>query len=228
MSLKYNSHFSGNFCLDPEKVDTSKFYCFTFNPQIQPLDINGSKAVNNSLWQFEPADNLSFNLKPWFDACHVLFDNFRGAEVKDMVVEISKKGRYHWHGRLRITDIVSFFSFDIPILEAKSHYFICEELGDAPSDKKTEYKTWDEYLQKQQKFMKKYLEDNGCVKVEDHIQPGEILKLRTKFRVSRGGDLRERVKEVLFKKCRVCKKDFQTTLKKVVCCEKCKDINYMP
>ena len=113
MSLKYKI---GNFCLPPEDISLNVAYCLTFNPQIQPLDIDGSKSANSSLWQFDPHDDLveRFNLKTWHIACRNLFENMKGCTIYDMVVEISAKGRYHFHGRLKITDIMTFYTFDIP------------------------------------------------------------------------------------------------------------------
>lgn len=217
MSLKYNS---GNFTIDPEKVVIDKLYCFTFNPQIQPLDVAGSKGVNNSLWQFSPHDDLVFNLKPWYVACVTLFESLKGAIVKDMVVEISPKGRYHFHGRIAITDVMLFYTFDIPILEAKAHYYICEQLGEAPSDKKTEYKTWDEYLQKQQSFMKPFLKKYGIDEKTD-------MELSNKYIINRQGRLKERSKEVFDKKCRICKVEYKTDKKKSIVCTKCEKLNHI-
>lgn len=218
MSLKYKT---GNICISPEDCSLNYGYCFTFNPQIQPLDVEGSKNANSSLWQFSPHDDLKLHLKTWYVACRNLFESMRGCKIYDMVVEISDKGRYHFHGRLKITDIMDFYTFDIPILDKKAHYCICQQLGDAPSDKEVKYKTWDEYLNKQQQFMKPYLLKHG-IKYDDKEIDEE---LSDKYTINRQGRLKERSKEIMTKKCRICKEEYKTTLKKSVVCNKCDNIN---
>lgn len=224
MSLKYKT---GNFCLSPEDISENVAYCFTFNPQIQPLDIDSSKSANSSLWQFDPHDDLveRFNLKTWYIACRNLFENMKGCKTSDMIVEISAKGRYHFHGRLTVVNIMLFYTFDIPILERKSHYYICPQMGDAPTDKKeVKYKTWDEYLSKQQTFIKPYLKKHGIEYTDDLIDDN----LGDKYLISRDGRLKQRTKEVFTKKCRLCKVEYKTTLKKSITCDKCSGTNKLP
>ena len=226
MSLNYSK--KGNLSIDPEDIDTSALYAFTFNPEIQPLNISG-KGLNSSLWQFDPSECLTLSLKDWYKTCHILFNSLNGCELTKMICEISKNGRYHFHGCIQITDIMEFYTYAIPLLNSKCHYAICpiHDYLDTKERKKT-YATWDDYLAKQQKFIVPFFIKKGVNMEITKSTTTDILYLQAEKRITKEGNILERKVKQYVVNCSLCSVEFLSKQRKTTRCENCQNINYMP
>lgn len=72
-------------------------YAFSFNPESQPVSY------------------ASDRLQKWWIEMAKLFGSFKGSTVK-LQVEISKLGRLHFHGTLKISTLWKFYYYDVPKL----------------------------------------------------------------------------------------------------------------
>lgn len=120
-------------CIKPEDCDITKYYTFSFNPVEQPEFVSFYKTHLNSLKDW--SDNIKTNLlKLHFCKYH-------------LACEISTGGRLHYHGYIRITNIVKFYLQDLAYLKT---------LGTFEIDKITDNIKWDTYVYKQKIFMEPY------------------------------------------------------------------------
>lgn len=215
---------SGDICPSPSDVVLNSEYAFTFNPQIQPLTIQD--AFNSSVYQFDISGCLALDLKGWWKACSSYLSALRGCELSKMVCEISKNGRYHFHGCITITNKAHFYTFAIPVLKAKSHYAIvpiCQKMSE-----KGKYENWDQYLKKDQDFMIDWLKENGINPEVLTCSQKENLVLQATLKVSRDGKMTERKVKEYVNDCRICQSPFKSSQRKKICCSNCEKINYMP
>lgn len=128
-SFKKNFEKPRNIFLKPENIFLNEVYAFNFNPEGQPK----IGRLNS--------------LKDWFNIYGKLLTNLTGAAVK-MYVEISSTGRYHFHGYIKILNIVRFYTKDVHelILNGTSVMKVIESEND-----------WEEYVLKQQSFIQPHL-----------------------------------------------------------------------
>lgn len=123
-------NFSGTkrwACIAPEKVEPTEDYTFSINPDKQFDNAKGRlKLVQNEVCKIlsllGDSKTYSFELYP----------------------ELSRGGRLHWHGTIRITNVLAFFTNIIRIRD-----FCTYELDTIEDPDK-----WDEYSKKGKGYMK--------------------------------------------------------------------------
>lgn len=127
-------------CLKPELIVRGIEYSFSYNPEDQP--------------KFEQFYKVKLDtLKSWSEYYAKLFLSLKYASIY-CVMEISSKGRFHYHGTISIDDIARFIINDLAKLRHYGTYEI-----DIINDKDK----WDKYVHKQQDFMEKYCKDNDMI-----------------------------------------------------------------
>lgn len=123
--------------LSPEEYNENTSYSFSYNSEEQPLfDKFYSMKLNNLRDWSEQQKNILTGLK---------------YSVIDVILEISSKGRFHYHGYIQIKDIPRFVIHDLAKLR---HY------GTYEIDTIKDYEKWDKYILKQERFMRKYCNTN--------------------------------------------------------------------
>lgn len=122
-----------------EEIEIGKTYSFSYNDQEQPLFEKFYKMKLNNLRDWSNSQKERLTLKY--------------ADV-DMYLELSPKGRFHWHGKILIRDPVKFIIHDLAKLR---HY------GTYEIDTITDTDKWDNYITKQQKYMEKYANNNNMI-----------------------------------------------------------------
>lgn len=115
--------------IKPEQCVVGQRYAFSFNPLDQPKFVQFHKVTLTTYtdWQNGVRKHLSF----------------KHAKV-NVFMEISSKGRLHYHGFIIIQNIVKFYLHDLPRLRMEGSYEI-DTISDLP--------IWHEYLVKQKSFM---------------------------------------------------------------------------
>lgn len=127
-------------CLKPEMLHLKTEYSFSYNPEEQPL--------------FEQFYKVKLNtLNKWSEYYSALFTSLKYCKII-CYMEISSKGRFHYHGLVMVTDIPRFIINDLAKLRHYGTYEI-DEIKD-----KT---VWLDYCLKQQRFMEKYCKDNDML-----------------------------------------------------------------
>ena len=149
--------------LAPEDIVVNEWHSFTFNPEMQPL-----------------TPRFTLDLITWHNGLDNIFKSLKYCDIT-LRPELSSGSRWHYHGQIKITNIMKFYIFDLPILR---------ENGSLEIDTITDIKVWTEYCCKQTNIMKDicieygipyYYEKNQIMKVK--IQPlndnkfTELIKL---------------------------------------------------
>jgi len=134
MKSSYNKIHS---CIPPEE-NFGQNLTFTFNP---------SDSIE---WQNKgPTSN---HLKDWIEKYHKVFDKCSSAVI-ECRPELSKLGRMHWHGSIKIVSQM-FYLKDIHLLKLNGTFEI-----DTISDPMI----WDLYCRKQQETMGPLCESNDTL-----------------------------------------------------------------
>lgn len=126
-------------CVKPENMYIDKLYTFSYNPEDQPLFERFYKMKLN-------------NLSDWSNQCREIL-KLKYASV-DVVLEISSKGRFHYHGYIVVNNIPLFIIHDLAKLR---HY------GTYEIDEITDEEVWRTYVYKQQRFMQSYADRNNMI-----------------------------------------------------------------
>jgi len=126
-------------CLPPEVMYTDTLYAFSFNPEDQPTGAGAGVYKLNAIKDFhiEIADK---------------FHKLHNCEV-EIVPELSRNGRWHYHGTILIKHVIKFFVYDMPKLKLMGTY----EIDSIESQTK-----WDEYVFKQKHYMQPYMREEGA------------------------------------------------------------------
>lgn len=124
-------------CIKPEQVIPDMNYAFSYNPEEQPTP---QRFYNITLNCFES----------WSQKIYEIFATLRYCEI-ETYMEISKNGRLHFHGYIRISDIPKFFFYDIKKLRHHGTYEI-DEINDED--------TWIDYCVKQREYMTDFCIEN--------------------------------------------------------------------
>lgn len=137
--IRKNHKYKHNI-IEPEKVNPDELLSFSFNPEEQPL--------------FEKFYCMRLNnLADWSRRQKDILSTLRYAKVS-CVLEISRKGRMHMHGFIKIHKIAEFYLMDLKKL---MHY------GTLEIDSITNVEKWYDYIYKCSKFMRPYCERNDMV-----------------------------------------------------------------
>lgn len=124
-------------CIKPEDIECGKEYSFSFNPEDQP--------------KFERFYNMKLNtLRTFSEENEKIFHLLRYCDVK-VYLEISSKGRFHYHGYIKIEHIPKFIIHDLAKLRSVGTYEI--DMIKSPE-------TWWQYVSKQRHFMLDYAKQN--------------------------------------------------------------------
>lgn len=131
-----------------ESLVLNKEYAFSFNPEEQPLFEKFYKCKLN-------------NLSDWSNAVKERLLSLKYAKV-EVYTEISQKGRFHFHGYIRIiSDIVKFVVHDL----AKLRHYGTYEIDDIKDPI-----TWQTYVHKQEHIMKNYCHSNNMSYMISNIE----------------------------------------------------------
>lgn len=126
-----------NLLIDYEDIKEDVSYAFTFNPCDKYQHFKSSTRLSD------------------FNKDLAVIFLYKCAEYI-MYPEISKSGRLHLHGTIRIQDKNEFYIHCIPFLLNKGTVAIVK-IENAPKNAKVfEYKTWHDYETKQKDFHKYY------------------------------------------------------------------------
>lgn len=117
--------------MEHAKIDTE--YAFSFNPESQPVSY------------------ASDRLQKWWIEMAKLFGSFKGSTVK-LSVEISKLGRLHFHGTIKISTLWKFYYYDVPKL-MKDGAFEIDTIG--------KYDEWMAYVDKNKNEMSEMMKAFG-------------------------------------------------------------------
>lgn len=121
-----------NIFLKPENIFVNERYAFNFNPSGQP-----KIGKLNSL-------------KEWIGVySKFLLHTLKGCKV-ELFVEISCTGRYHFHGYIKITDKIKFYTCDVHELQLN---------GTSIMKVIDNEEVWGIYCNKQQSFIQPHLKD---------------------------------------------------------------------
>lgn len=148
--------------LSPEETIAGELMAFTYNPELQPI-----------------TPNFKLDLITWHNQMDNIFKSLKYSRV-ELRPELSQGSRWHYHGHIKIDNIMKFYIYDLPILRQNGSYEI---------DKINDFKIWMTYCTKQEELMKPitkefkipYLYDSTKimkVKVEplQDIKANELLK----------------------------------------------------
>lgn len=125
--------------LSPEEVDNNKFYTFTFNPRVQPVRSKaGFKCSAFSEWQTDVLRTLRRSVNAQYNIC----------------IELSRGGRLHYHGTIKILNIINFYIQDLPALL---------EEGMLEIDTIKDDEVWTTYCHKQESLMKPFCKIHGLI-----------------------------------------------------------------
>lgn len=130
--------------IKPEEVVINTNYAFSFNPEDQPCT---SVFYNVKIDEFES----------WSKKQYKTFSILRYSTIQTFM-EISKGGRLHFHGYIKINDIPNFYFYDLKRLMKEGTFeidFIKDPL------------IWDLYIKKQKPFMEKFCSINNM----DYLYP---------------------------------------------------------
>lgn len=122
---------------DMEDLEHDYRYCFTYNPCDKYQHFKTHDRTSSFMQDMD---------KLFYHNCYSL----------ELYPELSKKGRYHYHGYITIHDKVLFYLFAVPVLIANGTMHIVKEEPPKPDSK---YKSWQEYITKQSIFHE-YIEEN--------------------------------------------------------------------
>lgn len=126
--------------IKPEDCVIDTLYSFSYNPEEQP-DIQ--RFYNIRLNEFES----------WSQRVYEVFASLRYSHIRTYM-EISRSGRLHFHGYIKIKDIVQFYFYDLRKLK---HY------GTFEIDFINDPLKWDLYIKKQKEMMEPFCKKNSML-----------------------------------------------------------------
>jgi len=134
MKKNYNNGFKRLHTFPPpEKVKLNEVLTFTLNPSDTPY-------INTK-------NNRKVLLESFFNDIIKGLGKLRYCDYK-IYPEISSTGKWHFHGTITITDIMNFYLYDVPLMQA---------LGAIEIDTIKDLDIWLAYCTKQAELMKAYL-----------------------------------------------------------------------
>lgn len=134
-------------CIPPEDIHPEKIYSFSYNPQEQPLFEKFYKMKLN-------------NLSDWSNQMKNIFQNLKFCNI-EVNLELSRKGRFHYHGVIKIDKPIEFVLHDLKML---AHY------GTYEIDHINNFEQWNTYCEKQQHLIEPYCEHHNmsyCISTFD-------------------------------------------------------------
>lgn len=142
-------------CEEPEDIEVGTDYAFTINPEDKHQFFNCNSL--NRVREFHK------------HACERLEDIFTSTLCRvKLKLEISKKGRLHYHGWINFSDeddIINFFLVVVHKLESYCTYDL-HMIKDEKNDGKEFKGTWREYVYKQNLFKLWLKLNNGVCNIK--------------------------------------------------------------
>lgn len=121
----------------PEDMRTNVLYSFSFSPKDQPSKTNGLGFREN-------------HYKNYHAAMEKLFTSCKNAEI-EVVHELSRNSRFHFHGWILLKDIMRFFTRD-------RHALVLE--GTFEIDTIDNLEEWEKYVYKQKHLMEPFCNEH--------------------------------------------------------------------
>lgn len=134
--------------LAPEEMSLEQWYTFTYNPETQPR-----------------RPNMMIDLISWHNGMDHKFKR-KYCQI-EAVPEISSNGRFHYHGLIKITNIMKFYIEDLPVLRDGATYEI---------DTISDMTAWKTYMYKQQYLMEPLTKEYG---IPYTYYSHKIMKVKT-------------------------------------------------
>lgn len=125
-------------CIPPEEFKQGVLYSFSFNPEEQPIFDKFYKVKLNTL-------------QSWSHAMLKIFNDLRYSKLQ-VFLEVSRRGRFHYHGVIQVMKPLEFVIHDAKML---AHYG-CYEI-----DTIADMQKWLTYCMKQQELITVYAEKNN-------------------------------------------------------------------
>lgn len=113
----------------PEDVQEGRPLSFNYNPQMQPHHNLGAYALTE--------------IKDFIEDCYKVFKSCGNCDIK-VVPELSRLGRWHFHGWIVINNVMDFYLSDIHKIINKGTVYV-NHLADADG--------WKDYVYKQHNLM---------------------------------------------------------------------------
>lgn len=125
--------------LSPEVIEQNVFYTFSFNPKVQPVRHKaGFKCSAFTEWQNDV-------LRTFRKSTNAMYD---------LNLELSRAGRLHYHGKIKILNIINFYIQDLPHLADE---------GVIEIDTIKDSEVWEKYCHKQELLMKPFCQIHGLI-----------------------------------------------------------------
>lgn len=131
----------------PEDMNDNDIYSFTFNPEVQPL-----------------TPKFTLDLITWHNGIDNILKQLQFSNVV-LRPELSQGSRWHYHGQIKIKNIMKFFIFDLPVLR---------ENGSFEIDTIEDNNKWLDYCKKQETKMKDLCKEYGIPYVYENDKPMKI------------------------------------------------------
>lgn len=135
--------------LPPEEMIPDTMYTCNINPEIQPL-----------------TPKFTLDLITWHNGMDNMFKSLKHSSVK-LNLELSSNSRWHYHGTIKISNIMKFYIFDLPILKESCSLEI---------DKIEDLNIWTAYCTKQESLMKPICKEYG---IPYKYESDKIMKVKT-------------------------------------------------
>lgn len=124
-------------CIALEHASTDVYYTFNFNPSVQPYYTGGGMFKSDAFVE-------------WYSQIIHLLNKLKHC-VFQLNLEISPTGRFHFHGFIRMKDIVEFYVEDLAYL--KDHAFEIDTIKEAT--------VWCKYVYKQKELVSVWCAQRG-------------------------------------------------------------------
>lgn len=111
----------------PEDIIQDSIMAFTYNPKRQPL-----------------TPNFKLDLITWHNGMDNIFKSLKYCHIV-LRPELSPGLRWHYHGQIKIQEIMKFYIYDLPLLRENGSYEI---------DTIKDLEIWTAYCSKQEELMK--------------------------------------------------------------------------
>lgn len=132
----------------PEDMKVNEGYAFTYNPEVQPL-----------------TPKFTLDLITWHNGMDNMYKSLKYCDIT-LYPELSQGSRWHYHGYIRLTDVMKFFIYDLPILRENGSYEI---------DILTDHEIWRKYVSKQENIMKDVCTEYG---IPYRYESKKIMKVK--------------------------------------------------
>lgn len=122
----------------PEEIDTECLYSFSLSPEVQPEGNTVGRFTLNSFKTY------SHDIEKRMSELH-------NCEY-ELVHEISRQGRWHFHGYISIKNVMLFYLYDLPKIKHIGTFEI-DTIGDVTK--------WHDYVYKQSVIMRRFALQEG-------------------------------------------------------------------